>query len=92
VRDTARGARVEALQELVAPVLVDGDLVGDHDPVPAVAREELGVDVGAVVDHDHDLRVGVHVGSRAGDELVELDAADVGHRRRVVPGLPERAS
>ena len=73
---------LEGLQELVPPVLVDGHLVGDQHPVGALELlhvEDLGVQLGGVVDDDEHLRLRIEVGARAVDELLELEAAGISH-------------
>ena len=83
----ARGvvARLEVVHELVAAVLVDGRLVGHEDPLALVvvgSLEDLGADVGGVVDDDEDLGLRVHVGAGADDEVVEFESAQgAGHAR-----------
>ena len=83
----ARGvvARLEVVHELVATVLVDGRLVGHEDPLALVvvgSLEDLGADVGGVVDDDEDLGLRVHVGAGADDEVVQFEAAQgAGHAR-----------
>ena len=70
-------ADLEALEQLVAAVLVDRRLVGDQHPVGALVLlhvEDLGVELGRVVDDDEDLGLRVEVGPRTVDELVELEA------------------
>ena len=73
---------LEGLDQLVARMLVDRRLVGDEHPVRALVVlhvEDLGVDVRRVVDDDHDLGLGVEVRPRSVDEVLELEAARVGH-------------
>ena len=53
--------------------------------------EDLVVDLGRVVDDDHDLGLGVEVGARAERQLVELEAARVGHRAFIPNGAAARA-
>ena len=84
--DGARGAAVvadlEALDELVARLLVDGHVVGEQHPVAAgsaLVLEDVGVDRGAVVDHHEDPRVGVVVRPGPDQQVVELEAAQRGH-------------
>jgi hypothetical protein len=73
-------AHLEALDELVADALVDGQLVADEHPALAVVvLEELGIDLGGVVDDDQDLGVRVEVGPGAVEDVVELEASWRGH-------------
>ena len=64
-------------------MLVDGSLVGHEDPLALVvvgSLEDLGADVGGVVDDDEDLGLRVHVGAGADDEVVQVEAAQgAGH-------------
>ncbi len=72
---------LEALEELVPPLVVDRDLVRYPHPVgPLVGLhvEDLLVDRGRVVDHHQDLGLGVEVGPRLHDQLLELDHAILG--------------
>ena len=93
------GARLvgelEALDELVALVFVERRLLGDQHPlggVELVHLEDLVVDLGRVVDDDHDLGLGVEVRARAEDQLVELEAARVASSRVYTPsGGPREA-
>ena len=50
-----------------------------RSPSKSVALEDLVVDLGRVVDDDHDLGLRVEVGARADRQLVELEAARVAH-------------
>ena len=69
-------ADLEALDELVAHALVDGQLVAEKDPALAVVvLEELGVDLRGVVDDDQDLGLRVEVGPGAIEDVVQLEAS-----------------
>jgi hypothetical protein len=73
---------LEALHELVPFVLVDGDFVGDKYPlirVELVHLKELMIDLGGVVDDDHDLGLRVEIAPGTQGELIEGEAAGVGH-------------
>src|SRR4051812_18350829 len=75
-------AGLELLEELVALGLVDRQVVVDEHPVGALELlevEDLGVQRGGVVDDDHHLGLGVEVGPRPDDELVELVFAPFSH-------------
>ena len=51
-----------------------------QDPALAVVvLEELGIDLGGVVDDDEDLGLRVEVGPRAVEDVVELEASWRGH-------------
>ena len=66
--------------QLVARALVERDVVGDEDPaLGVVLLEELGIDLGGVVDDDQHLGLGVEVGPRAVEDVVELEASWSGH-------------
>ena len=79
---TAVVGGLEGLEQLVAPGLVHGHLVGDQHPVGALELlevEDLAVDRGRVV-HDHDdLGLRIQVAAGAQQQVVELEAAVVGH-------------
>jgi hypothetical protein len=66
---------LEALEHLVAPVLVDRDLVGDANPLGALVVlevEDLLVERGRVVDDDQDLGLRVEVGPGLVEQLLDL--------------------
>ena len=72
--------RLEGLQQLVAVLLVDRRLVGDHHPLGSLELlhvEDLRVEVGGVVDDDHHLGLGIEVHPRGVDDL--LDRVGAGH-------------
>ena len=87
VRVLARGgagaARLEGLDQLVALVLVDRRVVAEQDPLGALllVLDQLEVDVGRVVDDQDDLGLGMEVGARTGEELVDVEAAQGRHGR-----------
>ena len=76
-------AHLKGLEQLVAAVLVDRDVVGDQDPVRAFVLlhvEDLGIELGRVIDDDQHLGLRVEVGPRPVDQLVELEFARICHR------------
>ena len=81
---TSPGVQVdlEGLEQLVAAMLVHGQLVGDLHPVGALELlhvEDLGVELGRVVDDDQHLGLGIEVGPRPIAQFLELEAAWIGH-------------
>src|SRR5580700_2112513 len=80
-------SHLEALDQLVAAVLVDRGLVGEEHPFVALEVlhvEDLMVEIGGVVDDQQHLGLGVEVGPRTDRQLVELERAVVsGHVCRV---------
>ena len=66
-------------------MFVNRNVVGDEDPLGllvVVGVEDLGVQGGGVVDDDQNLGLRVEIGPRTDGELVELEAAWVGHARQ----------
>ena len=67
-----------------------GRVVAEQDPLRAVVLfvlDQLEVDVGRVVDDQDDLGLGVEVGARTGEELVDVEAAQGRHGREATrPG------
>ena len=81
---------LEGLEQLVAAGLVHGHLVGDQHPVRALELlqvEDLAVDRGGVVHHDHDLGLRVEVAARAEQQVVEIEASFVGHQGQPIPAM-----
>ena len=78
-----------SLEQLVAAMLVHGNLVGDLHPIGPLELlhvEDLGVELGRVVDDDEDLGLGVEVRAGTVDQIVQLNAAWVSHSaRRLAP-------
>ena len=72
---------LKALEQLVAVVLVDRQVVGHEHPfrVAVVTREQLGLDGRGVVDHEHDLGLRIEVRPGAVEELVDVEAAGGWH-------------
>ena len=66
---------LEALEQPVAPVLVDRHLVGDPHPLGSLVGlhvEDLLVERGGVVDHDQDLGLGIEIRPRLQQQLLDL--------------------
>src|SRR4051812_42310589 len=80
----ARRARVvadlEALDDLVASALVEGDVVAEEDPVAPVAAllEDVLVDLRGVVDDEEHLGLRVEVGPGTVEDVLELESAGAG--------------
>ena len=75
-------ADLEGLHELVSGLLVDRRLVGDEHPVGALEVlhvEDLGVEVGRVVDDDQHLGLRVEVRAGTDDDVLEVELSGVGH-------------
>src|ERR1700733_16115430 len=84
--------RLEGLEDTIAAVLVDRDLVGDPHPVGSLIGlhvEDLLVDRGGIVDHDDDLGLRVEVGAGLDQQLLDLVEIVLGARHQ---GDPTKSS
>src|SRR3954449_107935 len=82
--------RLEVLEDLVALRFVDGNVVADQDPVGPLELlhvEDLGVDRRGVVDDHEDFGLRAEVGARAADQILEVVASVLCHRRVSIPQL-----